>query len=689
MGQQKRKKQLGLSRKLIIFSLLLVVIPLITSGIVTTLKSAEALKEQAVTSMKVSAENKLLQLQESILSIEESGKLLSLNNEIEELLDEPDTSSADIEDSNEVQVLQEEVEHYLSNLVEQSDGLYHSIIVTNSTGDILLNTASGNTDGDIGLASFNINEVISSQKQYISDAYLGSDGKTAYVAVCTPVHDHNGNTTGAITQIVNYNILTSKITNRSGDSNYAYSIFNKNGIIIAHENKDYVLTLDLSKENASLEKLIGEMKTNKKGYGFYTLKGVDKLLAYNYVPEQEWYVTAIYTVDEYAKPSKQIMNFVMILIAVTIVLSGTAAFIFSKYIANPVKSLSSAANNIAAGDLTTEITKVKMRDEIGSLYEYFGTMTSSLRSIISNVITESKSSMENVSSVKSEFTYLQNAIESINASVQEISAGMEESAASAEEVTASAEEITAAVEEVARKAQNGATQAIDMQKRAAELKQNANNSKEHTALLMQQTKGKLETAIEEAKVVQEIEGLTSAILNIAGQTNLLALNAAIEAARAGEQGRGFAVVAEEVKKLAEQSGATASSIKDIIGRVTAAVENLVVSSDEIIHFIDSDVTKDYEVMVTTGEQYNKDAEQIGAIMEEFSATSQQLNASIAEVAKAINDIASAVNDGATGVSDISINVTEVVERANKVSELTEQNYSSAESLGRLVSDFKV
>jgi methyl-accepting chemotaxis protein len=85
-----------------------------------------------------------------------------------------------------------------------------------------------------------------------------------------------------------------------------------------------------------------------------------------------------------------------------------------------------------------------------------------------------------------------------------------------------------------------------------------------------------QAGIEElARKSGQIGGILDTITGIADQTNLLALNAAIEAARAGEHGRGFAVVAEEVRRLAEQSGDSATSIAELIKEIQQGINGVV------------------------------------------------------------------------------------------------------------------
>ena len=151
---------------------------------------------------------------------------------------------------------------------------------------------------------------------------------------------------------------------------------------------------------------------------------------------------------------------------------------------------------------------------------------------------------------------------------------MEETTSSLNQITEAIDEIYSSVERIAGNADAGKVSSQEMESRASGANDAAEEGQKKANIETEKMPAALNEKIAKSKSVEQIEILTSNIIEITEQTNLLALNASIEAARAGEAGRGFAVVADEIGKLAGNSADAAARIRQVSAEVIQAVDEL-------------------------------------------------------------------------------------------------------------------
>ena len=321
-------------------------------------------------------------------------------------------------------------------------------------------------------------------------------------------------------------------------------------------------------------------------------------------------------------------NFILSIIAFSVIAVIVVGFIVATGIAKPVQQVAQVAGKIAGGDFTVE-TKVKRKDEIGQLAQAFNTMSESLRSLISQAVEMS--------------TGVNSGSESVSAASEEMSSSLEELSASTNEFASNAENLS-----------NNSQTMTEANARILEQAEEGNKAIEEAVNQMQVINNRVselqEVITEVDQRSNDIGKILSVITDIADQTNLLALNAAIEAARAGEQGRGFAVVAEEVRKLAEQS---AEAAKEIGSLITATQEESKKALDSMTLGV-KDVESGTEVVSRTGMTFaeilnnvsntSKQVEETAAAAQELSSGSEEMAASIEEQSSTMEEMAATAEE---------------------------------------------
>lgn len=340
------------------------------------------------------------------------------------------------------------------------------------------------------------------------------------------------------------------------------------------------------------------------------------------------------------------------------------------------------------GDLTQKLD-VRSGDELELIAGNVNELLAYIRKIMIGI---SSGSMRLMSSSRKMVDHLSSADESItdvSATMQEMSAAMEETTSSLNQITEAIDEIYSSVERIAGNADAGKVSSQEMESRASGANDAAAEGQKKANIETEKMAASLNEKIAKSKSVEQIEILTSNIIEITEQTNLLALNASIEAARAGEAGRGFAVVADEIGKLAGNSADAAAKIRQVSAEVIQAVDELAEGSQQMIEFVCNSTEEGFGGLVATSENYATDANAMRAMMEQFAQTAEELRSTMDGIRESISAVNIAVEESAKGIVGVSESSVQLTGNVNDIQSEASDNNGIAEDLATEVGKFKL
>lgn len=340
------------------------------------------------------------------------------------------------------------------------------------------------------------------------------------------------------------------------------------------------------------------------------------------------------------------------------------------------------------GDLTQKLD-VRSGDELELIAGNVNELLAYIRKIMIGI---SSGSMRLMSTSRKMVDHLSSADESItdvSATMQEMSAAMEETTSSLNQITEAIDEIYSSVERIAGNADAGKVSSQEMESRASVANDAAAEGEKKANIETEKMADSLNEKIAKSKSVEQIEILTSNIIEITEQTNLLALNASIEAARAGEAGRGFAVVADEIGKLAGNSADAAAKIRQVSAEVIQAVDELAEGSQQMIEFVRNSTEEGFGGLVATSENYATDANAMRAMMEQFAQTAEELRSTMDGIRESISAVNIAVEESAKGIAGVSESSVQLTGNVNNIQSEASDNNGIAEDLATEVGKFKL
>lgn len=470
------------------------------------------------------------------------------------------------------------------------------------------------------------------------------------------------------------------------DSSYVYLV-DKDGIMKYHPTEEKIGN---SVENEVVKGIVSDLSAGKKVEDAtvdYLFKGVVKYASYHILSNNS---ILIVTADESeALASIKKLTILLVILSVVIIFASSfGIYNFIRLVAKRINVIKVFLKEITNGNLNVENLEITREDEIGEICIASVDLKEKLRNIVSEIKSSSNTlnlSVDNINKTTSSTT---ENVKNISLTITEIAQGAMSQAENTQ--TASEEAISIGNEInkthiVVNDLNENTEEMIKSNKSVISNFEELDKANEISNTKIREISMNTDATNESVK---SITAAISVISDIANQTNLLSLNASIEATHAGDKGKGFAVVADEIRKLAEQSKASAEEINRITKDLLKNSKNSVVAISEVDSAMNTqnkllEVVKDS--IRNSNELLKLVSEKVGTVKE----NTDNLDESKKKITSILEDLSAISEENAASTEETSASTEEILILMEKVEDMTKELTAISKNLESNIEIFKL